>query len=82
METKASLQSYEQLQFSVITTAPVSDWRALLKQLEKMREATGSVTGSFNYAWPLSGFVSNVEKVLNDLAKTHAASVKDEQAAK
>lgn len=73
MHIKAALHSYEKLAFSVTTTAPVEDWRAVLRQLEKLKE------GGY-YAWPLSGFIGCIQKMLQDLDKTHAdVLIKDDQ---
>lgn len=68
MKTRAALSSYEQVEFSITTTAPVSDWRAALKQFEKM-------TGDGWVGWPLSGFTACIRKMLEDLDKTHADAV-------
>lgn len=64
MNVKAQLKSYEKLDFSVTLTAPVEDWRAARKQLEKIKD-NGWM------AWPLSGFVDCIDKMLADLDKTH-----------
>lgn len=64
MDTKAKLQSYEGVKFSITTTAPVEDWRAASKQLARLKES-GWV------AWPLSGFIGCIDKMLSDLDKTH-----------
>lgn len=68
MHTRAKLSSYEKLTFSITTMAPVEDWRAALKQLE------GIKSGGY-YGWPLSGFVGCIQKMLEDLDKTHADAV-------
>jgi len=66
MYSRAKLSSYEKLEFTISTTAPVSDWRALLEQLR-------SLLGDGCYAWPAIGFVSTVEDILANLDKTHHA---------
>lgn len=75
MEAKAQLQSYEQVEFSIKLTAPVTDWRAMMKQIEKMKG------DSFMYGWPLSSLVGCIDKMLRDLDKTHADSVRAEDQA-
>ena len=65
MQVKAQLKSYESVEFSITLTAPVEDWRAALRQCEGLKN--GGWT-----AWPLSGFVGGIEKMLANLDKTHA----------
>lgn len=65
MDTKAKLQSYEAVKFSITITAPVEDWRSALKQLGKLKEGAW-------VAWPLCGFVGCIDKMLSDLDRTHA----------
>lgn len=73
MKIQAQLDSYEKVPFAITVSAPVEDWRAALKQLEKLKES-GCV------AWPLSGFVDCIEKMLSDLDKTHwDVMVKEDQ---
>lgn len=69
MQVKAQLKSYEELDFALTITAPVSDWRALLRQLEKMKG------DSYSYAWPVGGVVGSVRSMLDNLDKTHADAV-------
>lgn len=64
MQVKAKLTTYEKVDFSINLTAPVSDWRAARKQLDGLKD-NGWV------AWPLSGFVGAIDKMLEDLDKTH-----------
>ena len=64
MNIKAQLTSYENVPFTITLTAPVEDWRAAMKQLTKLKEHG-------YYTWPLSGFVSSIDKMLSDLDKTH-----------
>ena len=64
MNVKAKLNSYESVEFSITLTAPVEDWRAALKQLEKLKQYG-------YYTWPMGGFVDCIQKMLNDLDKTH-----------
>jgi len=66
MHSKAKLPSYEQLELSITTTASVEDWRALLKQLQALKDGDW-------YAWPVSGLISCIEQLLSDLDKTHLA---------
>jgi hypothetical protein len=54
MNVKAQLKSYEDVEFSVNMTAPVEDWRALLRELEKMKG------DALYYAWPVGGVVGCV----------------------
>jgi hypothetical protein len=76
MNVKGQLKSYEELEFSITLTAPVNDWRVLLKQLERIKQETGY------YAWPVGGFVGAVSSMLSDLDKTHSGVVrKEDQAA-
>jgi hypothetical protein len=69
MQVKAQLQSYENLDFSLKITAPVEDWRELLRQLEKMKG------DAVYYAWPVGGIVGSVRSMLDNLDKTHADAV-------
>ena len=71
MQTKAQLQSYENLEFEITLTAPVDDWRAMLKRLEGLKEGGG-------YVWPVSGFVGCIRSMLDNLDKTHADVVRKE----
>ena len=64
MIVKAQLKSYEEVKFSITLTAPVTDWRAVMKQLANLKDHGWT-------AWPLSGFVGCIEKMLSDLDKTH-----------
>ena len=73
MKAKAQLTGYEGIEFSITLTAPVEDWRAVLRQLDKTTEG-GWI------AWPLSGFANAVRETLKNLDKTHYAAIeKDEQ---
>lgn len=65
MNVKAQLKSYEQVDFSITLSAPVSDWRAALAQFEGLRNH-GHV------AWPLLGLRACIEKMLDDLDRTHS----------
>jgi hypothetical protein len=68
MQVKAKLQSYEALELTITLTAPVEDWRAMLRQFDKLR-----VSSPYSaVAWPASGFVSCIEQMLTDLDQTHA----------
>lgn len=67
MDVKARLGNYDKIQFSITLTAPVEDWRAMLRQLESLKSTAGY------YAWPAGGFIECVQKMLADLDKTHAA---------
>ena len=69
MQVKAQLKSYEDLEFSLAISAPVGDWRALLRQLEKMKG------DSFSYGWPVGGIVGCVRSMLDNLDKTHTDAV-------
>lgn len=69
MHVKAQLKSYEKLNFSLAISAPVEDWRAFLKQLEKMKG------DALYYAWPVGGVVGCVQSMLDNLDKTHADAV-------
>ena len=69
MQVKAQLKSYEKLQFSLTIGAPVEDWRALLKELEKMKGE------ALYYPWPVGGIVGCVRSMLDNLDKTHADAV-------
>lgn len=55
------------------TTAPVSDWKALLRQLEELNKT------SVWFAWPLSTFVSQIKEVLDRLDKTYHTDKDDAQ---
>lgn len=78
MHTKAALMNYEKLAFSITTTAPVEDWREMLKQVKELNEISGQ---SYSCAWPLSGIVGCIRKMLEDLDKTHAdVLIKDDPA--
>lgn len=65
MQTKAQLKSYETLEFAITLTAPVEDWRAMLKRLEGLKD-------SGHYAWPVGGFVGCIRSMLENLDKTHS----------
>lgn len=65
MNVKAQLSSYEGLDFSITLTAPVGDWRAALKQAQRLKDGPW-------IAWPLSGFIHSIESMLDDLDKTHS----------
>lgn len=69
MNVKASLQSYEEVEFSITMTAPVEDWRALVRQIEKLNGSSRLC------AWPLSGVLNCIQSTLSDLDRTHAGSV-------
>jgi hypothetical protein len=64
MHVKAMLKDYEKLAFSVAISAPVEEWRAMVRQAE-------TLSGGSSIDWPLSGFVACVRKMLADLDKTH-----------
>jgi hypothetical protein len=68
VQVKAKLQSYEELEFSITTFAPVADWRLMVQQIEKLNKSAGV----YSTAWPLGGFVACIRKMLEDLDKTHA----------
>lgn len=74
MHTKAQLKSYEDLEFAITITAPVEDWRAMLKRLEGLKDG-----GS--YAWPVGGFVGCIRSMVENLDKTHADSIRKEDQA-
>lgn len=75
MNVKAQLKSYEKLPFSLNITAPVEEWRSLLRELEKMKG------DSLYYAWPVGGIFGSVRSMLDNLDKTHADTVlKEDQA--
>jgi hypothetical protein len=77
MRVKSSLSSYENVEFTITLTAPVEDWRALLRLVEKLNTAAGNYT----YAWPLGGLIGAVRSMLENLDKTHADAIcKDDQA--
>lgn len=68
MHVKAKLASYEKLALSVNLTAPVEDWRTMLKQLEGIKNSSGY------YGWPASGLVDCISSILSQLDKTHAGT--------
>ena len=72
MQAKAKLSSYEDVEFSITLTAPVTDWRAMNRQLEKLQTDAG---GSPFFAWPLSSLVSSIKETLAKLDRTHDVSV-------
>ena len=75
MKSKAKLASYEDLEFSITLTAPVADWRNMLKKLEPLQSSAGY------YQWPVGGLVGCIGSMLSNLDKTHAdAVVKEDQA--
>lgn len=69
MDAKATLQSYEQVEFSITMTAPVTDWRAMLSQIQKLNG------NNYSCAWPLSGFKAAISKMLDNLDKTHEGTI-------
>ncbi len=71
MDVRAELQSYEQVKFSITLSAPVEDWRAMLKRLEGLKDG-------YHYAWPVGGFVGCIQSVLDNLDKTHVDVVRKE----
>ena len=73
MKTAAALQPNDKLEFSIKTTAPVSDWKAMLHQLEELNES------KVWFGWPLSTFVSQVREVLERLDKTYHTDKDDRQ---
>lgn len=76
MIVKAQLKSYEKLEFSLNITAPVEDWRALLRKLAEMKG------DSLYYPWPVGGVVGSVRSMLDNLDKTHSDAVcKEDQPA-
>lgn len=64
MDVRAKLSSYEKQDFTITLRAPVSDWRAMLKQMESVKQH-GWV------AWPMGGLVDAITKMIDDLDKTH-----------
>jgi hypothetical protein len=72
MQTKARLSSYEEVEFSITLTAPVSDWRTMLKKLEDLNRP------NVHYAWPVGGLVGCIRSMLDNLDKTHADAVRKE----
>ena len=71
MNVKSWLAEDDTREFTVRITAPVSDFKALLKQLESIRSHGW-------HAWPLCGLVSCIEKVIADLDKVHLAHARDD----
>jgi hypothetical protein len=69
MHVKAQLKSYEKLPFSITISAPVEDWRALLRELERMKG------DAVYYVWPVGGIVGSVRSMLDNLDKTHSDAV-------
>lgn len=64
MNTKAHLNSYEDIEFSITINAPVKEWRDISKQLEELKRP-------HHIGWPLNRFADCINKMLYNLDKTH-----------
>lgn len=78
MDAKGKLQSYELVEFSITLTAPVTDWRAMSRQI---KDLSSKATGSPWLCWPLSNLDASIERMLSDLDKTHEASITEKDCA-
>lgn len=64
MRALAKLKPNEEQEFSITLTASVSDWRALIRQMDAIKNGAW-------YAWPASTLVSAIQGVISDLDKTY-----------
>lgn len=69
MKTKAALQPNNDLEFTISITAPVGDWKALQRQIEKLN------ANSAWHGWPLSTIVAQINNVMDRLDKVYHADV-------